>query len=77
MTTFKMPEPDVFTESIDYDAFGRGCGINKHYSHSPNQLKQALRDVLEQAAQLFPQPHMEYFGRDIQDAIRAIKEQIK
>ena len=25
----------------------------------------------EACAKLFPQPHMEYFGRDIQDAIRA------
>jgi hypothetical protein len=25
----------------------------------------------EACAQLFPQPHQEYFGRDIQDAIRA------
>jgi hypothetical protein len=30
----------------------------------------------EACAQLFPQPHMEYFGREIQDAIRArAKEQ--
>jgi hypothetical protein len=25
----------------------------------------------EQCAKLFPEPHKEYFGRDIQDAIRA------
>jgi len=30
----------------------------------------------ESCAQLFPHPHMEYFGREIQDAIRArAKEQ--
>jgi hypothetical protein len=29
----------------------------------------------EACAKLFPQPHMEYFGQDIQDAIRARGEQ--
>jgi hypothetical protein len=29
----------------------------------------------EAFAKLFPQPHMEYFGQDIQDAIRARGEQ--
>ena len=31
--------------------------------------------ALEEAANLFPQPYMEYFGSDIQDAIRALQSQ--
>jgi hypothetical protein len=34
-------------------------------------VKMAAEHEREQCAQLFPQPHQEYFGRDIQDAIRA------
>ena len=32
--------------------------------------------ALEEAAKLFNQPHREYFGDNIQDDIRALKEQI-
>ncbi len=30
--------------------------------------------ALEQAKQLFSQPHQEYFGREAQDAIESLKE---
>jgi hypothetical protein len=36
-----------------------------------DQIALLLAHEREQCAQLFPQPHQEYFGRDIQDAIRA------
>lgn len=29
---------------------------------------------LEEAKQLFPQPHQEYFGREAQDAIESLKD---
>jgi hypothetical protein len=34
-------------------------------------MREQIAKEREQCAQLFPQPHQEYFGRDIQDAIRA------
>jgi hypothetical protein len=36
-----------------------------------DQIAMLLAHEREQCAQLFPQPHQEYFGRDIQDSIRA------
>lgn len=39
------------------------------------RFAQVIRNqALEDAAVLFPQPHVEYFGREIQDAIRAMKK---
>jgi hypothetical protein len=35
------------------------------------RTKYAVEQEREACAKLFPQPHMEYFGQDIQDAIRA------
>lgn len=40
------------------------------------RFAQIIRNqALEDAAVLFPQPHVEYFGREIQDAIRAMKKE--
>lgn len=71
-TTFKMPEPDCFTMTLD------GQELD---SHSTDQLKQALRDVLEQAAQECET--QEDYGprhetpRDCAAAIRAMIGEIK
>ena len=43
------------------------------FSDAEAAVKQARIDALEEAKQLFPQPHCEYFGRDIQDAIESLK----
>jgi hypothetical protein len=42
--------------------------------YTEEQMKQYGRSLLEEAAALFPQPHMEYFGQEIQDEIRKLKE---
>jgi hypothetical protein len=34
-------------------------------------MREQVAKEREQCAKLFPEPHKEYFGRDIQDAIRA------
>jgi hypothetical protein len=34
-------------------------------------MREQIAKEREQCAKLFPEPHKEYFGRDIQDAIRA------
>jgi hypothetical protein len=44
---------------------------NKHAQLWLKRIDEAVKDEREACAQLFPQPHKEYFGRDIQDAIRA------
>lgn len=36
--------------------------------------REAWNEAIEAAAELFPQPYMEYFGSDIQDAIRALAQ---
>jgi hypothetical protein len=55
------------------DHFGAGNGLLCHLTADDMARFAAL--VLEEAAQLFPQPHQEYFGQEIQDAIRALKPQ--
>ena len=54
--------------------------VNKHGFNCIQTLDQLrardqeiVRCVLEAAAKLFPQPHMEYFGQNIQDALRALE----
>ena len=37
-------------------------------------IKLVRNAALEDAKQLFPQPHQEYFGREAQDAIESLKE---
>ena len=69
---FKMPEPALVNE-IRYS----GIAVNKFVSenlYTEAQLKQAVREALEEAALLFNQPHKEYFGQEIQDEIRKLKE---
>lgn len=44
---------------------------NKHAQLWLKRIDQAVKEEREACANLFSQPHMEYFGRDIQDAIRA------
>lgn len=40
------------------------------------RFSQVIRNqALEDAAVLFTQPHVEYFGREIQDAIRSMKKE--
>jgi len=70
MTTLKMPEPIGYVRVHDGYEYVETKAGDDYFD------KQALRDVLEQAAQLFNQPHMEYFGQQIQDDIRALKEQV-
>jgi len=46
--------------------------VTQHYHESAIQFaKLVAAKEREACAKLFPQPHMEYFGQDIQDAIRA------
>ena len=66
-TTFKMPEPDCFTITLD------GQELD---SHSTDQFAQALRDVLEQAAQKVDELGDESTWR-IADAIRSMIGEIK
>lgn len=41
-----------------------------------SRLKEERNSALEQAALLFNQPHMEYFGENIQNEIRALKQEV-
>lgn len=69
MTTFKMPEPEFKDLGYAYTT----CVSGDLYSKE--QLKKALRDVLEQAAKLAEGAM--HFSEPIARDIRAMKEQIK
>jgi len=81
MSNLKMPEPVAWQNKINHCTQCNAEHINPADYDKPQWTKlytaEALRDVLEQAAQLFPQPHMEYFGQNIQDAIRALIKEVK
>jgi len=60
---------------VEYD----NGNVHECYEFSLEELEAFAKLVAakerEACAKLFPQPHMEYFGQDIQDAIRARGEQ--
>lgn len=47
------------------------------YAYTEDQLKQAIRDALDQAACLFSQDHVEYFGDEVRAIILKLKEELK
>ena len=78
--TLKLPEPTAILDACALDR-SKNCCRALHCTrriavNTDAQLKQAVRDALEAAAQLFPQPHAEYFGSNIQDAIRNMAKEI-
>ena len=67
---FKMPEPAGRIAA----ELGNTNHIRTIPYYTESQLKQFACDALEEAALLFNQLNKEYFGRDIQDEIRKLKE---
>lgn len=43
------------------------------YEAEPKHVSMLIALVLEEVANKFDQPHMEYFGQEIQDYIRSLK----
>lgn len=55
----------------------KGLGYKSTKLYTEDQLKQAIRDALDETACLFSQDHVEYFGREIRDTILKLKEELK
>lgn len=64
----KLPEP-----VIEFMGTERGT----IYAYTEDQLKQAIRDALDEAACLFSQDHVEYFGDEVRWEILKLKEELK
>ena len=80
MTTDKDPSRVAFEAQCEYlgESTRRIFTSPDQYSSSTTALAWAMwqasrEQALDEAAALFPQPHVEYFGSDIQDAIRRMK----
>lgn len=62
--------PDEFELWLDAQRNGT---VSEVFYELVTRFTLCRKDALEEAAALFPQPHMEYFGTEIQDAIRSLK----
>lgn len=64
----KLPKPDLSFMGTENGTL---------YAYTEDQLKQAIRDALDEAACLFSQDYMPYYGEDIRDTILKLKEELK
>lgn len=64
----KLPKP-----VIEFMGTERGT----IYAYTEEQLKQAIRDAIDEVACLFSQDHVEYFGDEVRWEILKLKEELK
>lgn len=77
MTTFKMPEPVAWHNHPDFPSIKWSDLELRFIEQRDAQWKDALRDVLEQAAMVCEAMHDEDRPGDYAYAIRAMKEAVK
>lgn len=61
-------------ESIVGREKANGILVSQWLEYAQSIFKLGRNAGLDEAKQLFPQPHQEYFGREAQDAIESLKD---